>query len=175
MPRSLTATILSLLALVAGCSGNGGTAPPTLNADPTGMKARLLFDDEFAGSKLDKSKWFWCYPNGSHDNCTNNQHGIRYREQEQYRASQLVVGDGVLSLVAVRHSVRPRFPWTSGMVTTGGPFETGPPQPTFAFTYDRRTWWKIFALPHVPAREPGRRWMGKPAGQTHALSRFDED
>jgi beta-glucanase (GH16 family) len=135
MPRSLTATILSLLALVAGCSGNGGTAPPTLNADPTGMKARLLFDDEFAGSKLDKSKWFWCYPNGRHDNCTNNQHGIRYREQEQYRASQLVVGDGGLSLVAVRHSVRPRFPWTSGMVTTGGPFETGPPQPTFAFTY----------------------------------------
>jgi beta-glucanase (GH16 family) len=135
MARILTTTILSLLALLAGCSGYGGTAPPTLDAGTTGMKARLLFADGFAGSKLDKSKWFWCYPTGSHDNCTNNQHGIRYREQEQYRASQLVVGDGVLSLVAVRHSVKPRFPWTSGMVTTGGPFENGPPEPTFAFKY----------------------------------------
>jgi beta-glucanase (GH16 family) len=41
----------------------------------------------------------------------------------------------MLSLVAARHSIKPRFPWTSGMVTTGGPFETGPPQPTFAFAY----------------------------------------
>jgi beta-glucanase (GH16 family) len=135
MPRSLTVTVLTLLALTAGCSGGSGTAPPTLDADRAGRKAHLLFDDEFAGSKLDKSKWFWCYPDGSGDNCTNNQHGIPYREQEQYRESQLVVGDGVLSLVAVRHSVKPRFPWTSGMVTTGGPFENGPPKPTFAFTY----------------------------------------
>jgi beta-glucanase (GH16 family) len=135
MPRSLTATVLSLLAIAAACSGNDGIAPATLNAAGTGMKARLLFEDEFAGSKLDKSKWFWCYPYGSRDDCTNNQHGIRYREQEQYRASQLVVGDGALSLVAVRHSVKPHFPWTSGMVTTGGPFETGAPQPSFAFKY----------------------------------------
>jgi hypothetical protein len=68
-------------------------------------------------------------------NCTNNQYGIPYREREQYCASQLVVGDGVLSLVPERHSVKPRFPWTSGMVTTGGPFEKGVPEPTFVFKY----------------------------------------
>jgi hypothetical protein len=135
MTRSLTAAVLSLLALVAGCSGTGGSAPPALDADRAGVKARLLFDDEFAGSKLDRSKWFWCYPNASPKNCTNNQYGIRYREREQYRLTQLVVGGGTLSLVAARRSVKPHFPWTSGMVTTGGPFEKGPPQPAFAFKY----------------------------------------
>jgi beta-glucanase (GH16 family) len=97
--------------------------------------ARLLFQDSFTGSQLDTSKWFWCYPWGSPDDCTNGQTGIPYREREQYRASQLVVRGGALQLVAVRHSVKPHFPWTSGMITTGGPFTSGPPQPTFAFKY----------------------------------------
>jgi hypothetical protein len=56
MPRSLTTIILSLLVLVAGCSGNPGTAPATLNADPAGMKARLLFDDEVHRLEARQSK-----------------------------------------------------------------------------------------------------------------------
>jgi len=128
---------VATFALLAACNAPGGlsSSPPHLSAPATVNAARLLFEDSFNGSKLDTKKWFWCYPNGSPDNCTNNQHGIPYREREQYRPTQLVVGDGALHLVAVRHSVKPHFPWTSGMVTTGGPFESGPPRPTFAFKY----------------------------------------
>ncbi|HEX3457580.1 MAG TPA: hypothetical protein VHR97_06445, partial [Candidatus Baltobacteraceae bacterium] len=42
-----------------------------------------------------------------------------YREREQYRPSQLVVHDGALHLIAMKRSVEPHFPWTSGMVATG--------------------------------------------------------
>jgi beta-glucanase (GH16 family) len=121
--------------LLCACGGGINAGSPVPAAGRRAPPARLLFDDEFAGKRLDKSKWFWCYPNGSPHDCTNNQYGIRYREREQYRPSQLVVGGGALQLVAVRHSVEQHFPWTSGMVTTGGPFEKGPPHPTFAFKY----------------------------------------
>jgi beta-glucanase (GH16 family) len=113
---------------------NAPSLVPT-NAVDSATHLRLLFEDDFDGSRLDKAKWFWCYPSGSRHNCTNNQSGIPYREREQYRASQLTVGGGSLHLIAVRHSVKAHFPWTSGMVTTGGPFENGPPHPTFAFKY----------------------------------------
>jgi beta-glucanase (GH16 family) len=124
-----------MLALLCGCAGGLQTAPRGEQSLQLLAPARLLFEDTFDGSKLDKSKWFWCYPTGSPTNCTNGQHGIPYREREQYRASQLIVRGGMLRLVAVRRSVKRHFPWTSGMVTTGGPFESGPPQPTFAFKY----------------------------------------
>jgi len=119
---------------VSACGPFAGGAPAAPSAIGQPATAHIVFEDDFNGSRLDKKIWFWCYPNESPDNCTNNQHGIPYREREQYRPSQLIVGEGALHLVAVRHSVKPHFPWTSGMVTTGGPFENGPPRPTFAFT-----------------------------------------
>jgi beta-glucanase (GH16 family) len=123
------------LGLALSACGGGASRIEPFSTSASRPAARLLFEDDFSGSELDKSKWFWCYPNGSPKNCTNGQSGIPYREREQYRPSQLVVGNGALRLVAVRKSVKPHFPWTSGMVTTGGPFENGPPQPTFAFKY----------------------------------------
>ena len=127
---------LAFLAVaLAACAGRGAAPPAVPHPAGAQRAAHLLFEDDFSGTKLDKTKWFWCYPNGSPQNCTNNQSGIPYREREQYRASQLVESDGALHLVAVRRSVKPHFPWTSGMVTTGGPFESGPPQPTFAFKF----------------------------------------
>lgn len=122
-------------ALAAAACGAKIEAPPISAAPDAAPVARMLFGDEFNGSKLDKAIWFWCYPSGSPDYCTNGQQGLPYREREQYRPSQLVVRDGSLHVIAVRRSVKPHFPWTSGMVTTGGPFENGPPQPTFAFRY----------------------------------------
>lgn len=97
--------------------------------------ARLIFDDEFDGAKLDRGVWFWCYPWGSPRDCTNGQRGLPFREREQYRNSQIEVRNGALHLIAVRHSVKPHFPWTSGMITTGGRFENGPPKPAFTFEY----------------------------------------
>ena len=112
------------------CAFGGGVA-----AAPTpAPSAHVIFDGEFTGTTLDTAKWFWCYPKRSAENCTNNQTGIPYPEQEQYRASQLVVGNGTLQLVATRQSVEPGFPWTSGLITTGGSFSR-PPRPTFDFTY----------------------------------------
>jgi beta-glucanase (GH16 family) len=128
--------------LLTFCVCGWGRAPAAASASPSlrhaaaaaDARARLLFDDEFDGTLLDWSKWFWCYPYASDDYCTNGQKGIRYREEEQYRPTQLLVGGGALQLVALRHSVRRNFPWISGMVTTGGPFRN-PPHPTFAFLY----------------------------------------
>jgi beta-glucanase (GH16 family) len=126
---------LVLLFVLAACGGGVPAMGPFIGPMNARTPARLLFEDSFDGSKLDKSKWFWCYPFGSARDCTNGQSGIPYREREQYRPSQLAVGDGTLRLIAVRKSVKPRFPWTSGMVTTGGSFEKGAPRPTFAFKY----------------------------------------
>ncbi len=119
---------------LAACGGGPAAPSAAPSAAGAGRTARLIFDDEFDGGKLDASKWFWCYPSGGPHDCTNNQYGIPYREREQYRPSQLVVEGGALHLVAVRHSIMPHFPWTSGMVTTGGPF-TKRPRPFFAFKY----------------------------------------
>jgi len=118
---AIAAAITLLMACAALAQSNGS--------------AQLLFHDEFKANHLDAAKWFWCYPNESPANCTNNQSGIPYREEEQYRRSQLVEGGGSLQLVAVRSSVKPSFPWTSGLISTGGPFQSGPPQATFAFKY----------------------------------------
>ncbi|MBV9718395.1 MAG: glycoside hydrolase family 16 protein [Candidatus Eremiobacteraeota bacterium] len=122
------------LALVA-CGSNGSSLPPQATTAAVFGPPRLLFEDDFTGTKLDTKKWFWCYPYGSADNCTNGQSGIPYREREQYRRTQLLVSGGQLHLIAVHHSVKPHFAWTSGMVTTGGPFERRAPHPTFAFKY----------------------------------------
>jgi beta-glucanase (GH16 family) len=119
---------------LAGCAAISPGFPLGSGGEAAAARAHLLFEDDF-GAQLDTRKWFWCYPNANRTNCTNNQYGIAYREREQYRRSQLVVEGGDLSLIAMRHSVKPHFPWTSGMVTTGGPFESGPPHPTFAFKY----------------------------------------
>lgn len=90
--------------------GASGTAQRT---------ARLIFDDESNGTKLDRSQWFWCYPDGSpHARTASMGFHIANASNTVQRSS--VVSNGTLSLVAVRHSVEPHFAWTSGMVTTGG-------------------------------------------------------
>jgi len=150
---SSTSTIAAGLLLALGACSGGGSPPAPNSAQPAAAptatpqpaptpattpaatpSAQVIFDGEFTGTTLDTSTWVSCYPWGSAGSCTNNQYGIAYPEEEQYRASQLVVGDGTLQLVAARTSVKSGFPWTSGMITTGGPF-VWPPQPTFAYTY----------------------------------------
>ncbi len=132
--RHASAAALTLALCACGGENAGGSFPATQSLAAPAV-AQLLFQDSFNGSTLDTRKWFWCYPNGSPKNCTNNQHGIRYREREQYRPTQISISAGQLHLIAVRQSVKARFPWTSGMVATGGPFTTGKPKPFFAFRY----------------------------------------
>lgn len=129
--RFLPSVLLTILALL----GLASAAPPKSRGAQPPESARLLFDDEFNVEQVDTAKWFWCYPWGSADDCTNNQTGIPYREEEQYRPENVVEGRGFLQLVALRHSVKPDFPWISGFISTGGPFESGTPHPTFAFQY----------------------------------------
>ena len=124
--------LLLLLASACGEANLTGSVHQSPGAERE--TAHMIFEDNFRGTTLDTKKWFWCYPDEGPTNCTNGQSGIPFREREQYRASQLVVSEGALHLIAVRQSVKPHFPWTSGMVTTGGAF-ANPPNPTFSFRY----------------------------------------
>lgn len=86
---------------------------PTLELpDPDGWK--LVFSDEFGGSRLDQSKWNTCYPWVEDGGCTNAGN----HELEWYQADDVLVGDGLLRLRAQNRSVRDGFPYTSGMVTS---------------------------------------------------------
>ena len=171
----------TLILALCACGGNSsGTFPEGARSAAAPPVARLLFEDNFDGTTLDTRKWFWCYPSGTPNNCTNNQHGIRYREREQYRFSQIAVAAGLLHLIAVRRSVKKNFSWTSGMVTTGGPFTTKAPKPTFAFRYGytqmraklpagRGFWPAFWLLPSSGAWPPEIDIMEEQGAQPHRV------
>src|SRR5580700_10421955 len=86
---------------LSACGGSANGTFPAERPAAAPQVARLLFQDSFNGTTLNMRKWFWCYPTGSSMDCTNNQTGIRYREREQYRPTQLIVSQGLLHLVDV--------------------------------------------------------------------------
>jgi beta-glucanase (GH16 family) len=76
---------------------------------------KLVFSDEFDGSKLDQTKWNTCYPWVEADGgCTNSGNN----EMEWYQPDEVFVEDGLLRLRAQERSVKEGFPYTSGMVTS---------------------------------------------------------
>ncbi|MER6418831.1 glycoside hydrolase family 16 protein [Streptomyces sp. NPDC001137] len=95
---------------------------------------RLVFHDEFHGSKLDTGRWATCY-DWNQNGCTNGGN----KEQEWYLPGQASVGAGALTLSADRHTTRGSdnraYPWVSGMVSTGRDHWDARPRRTFTYGY----------------------------------------
>ena len=86
----------------------------------------LLFRDEFDGGGLDGSKWSTCYPwFNPQSGCTNAGNN----ELEWYQPDGVSVANGVLRLTAQKRTVTgsngKTYPYTSGMVATGGTPSSG--------------------------------------------------
>lgn len=107
--------LAAALAIVAAALVPGVCAAARVDRPAAIAPATLLFDDEFAGSRLDSTKWNTCYFWATRGGCTNNP-GL---ELEWYRPSQVTVGGGLLSLTAIRTSTHRNLPYTSGMISTG--------------------------------------------------------
>jgi beta-glucanase (GH16 family) len=92
---------------------------------------RPLFADEFNGTQLNTKKWRRCHWWAT-DGCTIATN----HELEWYRPGQVRVGGGTLGLVAERRQTTgadgKRYPFVSGMVSSGPTNENGP---RFGFTY----------------------------------------
>jgi len=97
-------------------------------------RSTLLFTDSFSRGYLDAQKWNVCHWWAS-DGCTIASND----ELEWYLPSQVRVSSGHLHLVAERREATGadgrRYPFVSGMVSTGPPYESE--QPKFAFRYGR--------------------------------------
>jgi beta-glucanase (GH16 family) len=90
-------------------------------ASPAGL--RLVFAEDFSGSRLNRSKWDTCYPwANSSVGCTN----FGNNELEWYLPEQAQVSRGALRLVAsaqptagfTRSGQPLTYPWRSGIVTS---------------------------------------------------------
>ena len=126
---------------------------------PPGM--RLVFNDEFAGSSLDSSKWDPCYPWANTGvGCTN----FGNPELEWYLPSQNTVSGNALHLNAsktatsgtTRDGQPKKYDWRSGMVTTYHSFQF-----TYGYVAVRARvpkgdglWSGLFLLPRSEAWPP---------------------
>ena len=82
----------------------------------TASTVQLLFADEFNESSLNLKKWYRCYADTDENvGCSNNP-GL---ELEWYQPGNVLVSGGFLHLVARKHEVKPKFPYTSGLISTG--------------------------------------------------------
>ena len=121
--------------LLAACAGGTAHAPygaipldDPMFARANAVPAQLL-DEEFAGTRLDRKRWYTCYDwTVPGQGCTNNG-GL---ELEWYLAKNVAVGGGRLQLVAKAQMAKPHLPYTSGMIESGGTAHT---PSTFSFLY----------------------------------------
>ena len=115
---------LSILVLLGACSVE---PPPDLRDELTPQVAgmKLVFSDEFSGSKLDRTKWntsyhFWRQPDGGSTNEGN-------RELQWYLPDNVSVSNGVAKLTARQHSYRAptgkRYAYTSGILSSHHKFQ----------------------------------------------------
>ncbi|MEU4498702.1 glycoside hydrolase family 16 protein [Streptomyces sp. NPDC023998] len=127
--RAWRAVAAGLLMLTAAC-GSDSTSP----RPPAAGSWRLVFHDDFNGSKLDTDRWVTCY-DWNKGGCTNSGND----ELEWYLPSQVSVGEGALTLSAERRSTRgsdgKTYPWTSGMISTGRDHWDGRPRRIFTYGY----------------------------------------
>lgn len=113
-----------------------GDAPRALAADapdaPVAPVAPIVLDEDFGGTSLNSDVWNTCHwwDDGGCTIASND-------ELEWYLPEQVRVRDGALRLTAERREVTApdgrRFPYASGMVSTGPPVHEG--EPKLAFTY----------------------------------------
>ncbi|MER5866306.1 glycoside hydrolase family 16 protein [Kitasatospora sp. NPDC002040] len=135
------------LVLLSGCGTGTGhevwntpgaqaspTGPPSLDAPAAPGDWRLVFQDEFDGARLDGARWATCY-DWNDRGCTNRGN----RELEWYLPGQVTQGQGVLALTADRRATTgsdgQRYPWASGMVSTGRDSWDATPRRTFTRGY----------------------------------------
>lgn len=116
--------------LLAACNGGAPNPPVTQSRQAAAVrsaKARLLLDEEFNEPSLDKTLWYTCYPYTYPPHGCSNNPGL---ELEWYEPQNVSVRGGSLQLTA-RHQTRHRgYPYTSGMISTGGINK-----PAFSFLY----------------------------------------
>jgi len=136
--------VLALIAVGLATAGVVALAGPSGRADGSTRRAgrghsrplvptgRLVFDDEFRGTRLDRHHWSTCYWWGRRG-CTIGTDG----ELEWYRPREVVVSRGTARLIARRRTVHGSdgrtHPFVSGMISTGPP--PGRRRPKFAFRY----------------------------------------
>ncbi|NUK05614.1 glycoside hydrolase family 16 protein [Streptomyces lunaelactis] len=127
--RVWQAVAACLLMLATACATDATAASP-----PAAGTWRLVFNDDFNGSKLDTDRWATCY-DWNRDGCTNSGND----ELQWYLPDQVSVGGGHLTLGAERRSTKASdgrtYPWTSGMISTGRDHWDGRPRRTFTYGY----------------------------------------
>lgn len=123
------AAVLLLLVVVTACGSDTAAPSPRVSGS-----WRLVFQDDFNGSKLDADRWVTCY-DWNKRGCTNTGND----EAQWYLPEQVSVGGGALTLSAERRSTRGsdgrNYPWTSGMISTGRDHWYGSPRRTFTYGY----------------------------------------
>jgi beta-glucanase (GH16 family) len=127
----------ALFAVVAltGCAGAGAYAPRSFTTTVASTRAqrpnapRLLLDQEFGGKSLDTAIWYTCYPWAKPGAGCSNNPGM---ELEWYLATNVSVSGGNANLVELRQSAHEGYPYTSGMISTGG---TPHAKATFSYLY----------------------------------------
>lgn len=95
----------------------------------------MIFDDEFNGTSLDRSKWTTCYFNFTVGNgCDHNQ-----GELELYQLDEVLVNNGVLTLRAEKRTVKAAngktYNYTSGMISSGPANDSSPARFSFKYGY----------------------------------------
>jgi beta-glucanase (GH16 family) len=113
----------------APAAPSGSVSPPA----PPGPW-RLVFADDFGGGTLDGGRWVTCY-DWNQGGCTNASN----HELQWYTPGQVAVTGGAAVLTAARRGTvglaGRRYPWTSGMLSTGRPYWTAAPRFTFCYGY----------------------------------------
>ncbi|MEU4167418.1 glycoside hydrolase family 16 protein [Streptomyces sp. NPDC026665] len=131
--------VLGALMLLLVACGAGGPAPGTTSGTATPRPPaqgdwRLVFHDDFDGSRLDKNRWTTCY-DWNEDGCTISTN----HELEWYQPGQVSVSGGKVSLDAERRTIRGSdgkdYPWVSGMISTGRDNWYAQPRKTFTYGY----------------------------------------
>ena len=139
--RTIVAVILTVSTVVAGVLLANQPVPTEARQE----RFEPAFTETFDGPRLDRDVWATCYW-WNRRGCTNESTG----ERQWYTRGSVTVSDGKLVLTARRRSVAAsdgrRYPYTSGMVTTGQRRDTARARPGFAFKYGR-----VSARVRVPA------------------------
>lgn len=120
----------SVLVLGAACGGGDRTAPQPSFAEHW----KMVFHDEFDGTKLNTDRWATCY-DWNREGCTNSGNN----EEQWYLPGQVSVGGGVLTMSADRRATSGSdgrtYPWVSGMLSTGRDHWDARPRRTFTYGY----------------------------------------
>jgi beta-glucanase (GH16 family) len=128
---------VALVVVVAGLTAVVVAMASTNRAHTSGPPApglKLVFNDNFNGSRLNASHWSTCYWWATNGCTIATNH-----ELEWYLPGQVQLRGGTAQLVVARRSVRGSdgrtYPFVSGMISSGPTPRSGAPK--FAFRYGR--------------------------------------